>query len=138
MTDYVTLLKDNNLKATFQRISILESIERHGHINIDGIYEEVSRIHASLSLATVYKNILLMVANNVLVEVPVSGQKSKYELKKEDHIHLVCTQCGMVEDKPSINKVGILIHDMTKEQNFVLDNKQINLYGVCGICQKAS
>lgn len=138
MTDYTSLLKQNNLKATFQRISILETIEKYGHINIDSIYEEVSRIHSSLSLATVYKNILLMVANNVLVEVPVSGQKSKYELKKEDHIHLVCTQCGMVEDKPSISMVGALIFDMTKAQNFALDNKQINLYGVCDICQHAS
>lgn len=138
MTDYTLLLKQNNLKATFQRISILETIEKYGHINIDSIYEEVSRIHSSLSLATVYKNILLMVANNVLVEVPVSGQKSKYELKKEDHIHLVCTQCGMVEDKPSILMVGALIFDMTKAQNFALDNKQINLYGVCDTCQHAS
>jgi Fur family ferric uptake transcriptional regulator/Fur family peroxide stress response transcriptional regulator len=58
--NYITLLKENQLKATFQRISILETIDKHGHISIDGIYEEVSKVHASLSLATVYKNILLM------------------------------------------------------------------------------
>ncbi|MGC9350913.1 MAG: Fur family transcriptional regulator [Sulfurovum sp.] len=136
MTDHVTLLKESGLKATFQRINILETIEKHGHITIDAIYEKVSRIHASLSLATVYKNILLMVEKKVLVEVPVAGQKSKYELKKEDHIHLVCTECGMVEDKPLINGVDSLIEDMTKEERFSLSSEQINLYGVCRACQE--
>lgn len=136
MTDHVALLKDSGLKATFQRINILETIEKYGHITIDAIYEEVSRIHASLSLATVYKNILLMVEKKVLVEVPVAGQKSKYELKKEDHIHLVCTECGMVEDKPLINSVDTLIEDMTKEEKFALSSEQINLYGVCRACQE--
>ena len=41
MTDHATLLKENDLKATFQRMSILESIESHGHMAIDAIYEEV-------------------------------------------------------------------------------------------------
>jgi len=135
IADYVTLLKERGLKATFQRLLILETIAKHGHIAIDAIYEEVSRVHASLSLATVYKNILLMVEKNVLVEVPVAGQKSKYELKKEDHIHLICIECGKVEDKPLIRSVDTLIEDMTKEEQFSLSSEQINLYGVCCTCQ---
>ena len=135
MTDHVTLLKESGLKATFQRINILETIEKYGHITIDAIYEEVSKIHASLSLATVYKNILLMVEKSVLVEVPVSGQKSKYELKKDDHIHLICTECGRVEDKPLLGSVDTLIEDMTRKENFSLSSEQINLYGVCNTCK---
>lgn len=134
MTNHVALLKESGLKATFQRINILETIEKYGHITIDAIYEEVSKIHSSLSLATVYKNILLMVEKNVLVEVAVSGQKSKYELKKDDHIHLICTECGMVEDKPLIGRVDTLIEDMTKKEHFSLNSEQINLYGICRSC----
>jgi Fur family peroxide stress response transcriptional regulator len=136
--NYITLLKENQLKATFQRISILETIDKHGHISIDGIYEEVSKVHTSLSLATVYKNILLMVENNVLVEVPVSGQKSKYELKKEDHIHLICTLCGSVEDKSPGMGVRDIFQNLSQEENFTLNNKQINLYGICECCKEKS
>jgi len=138
MNNYITLLKENQLKATFQRINILETIDKYGHISIDGIYEEVSKVHSSLSLATVYKNIILMVENNVLVEVPVSGKKSKYEIKKEDHIHLICTECGCVEDKKSGMDVSDIFQDISQEENFTLNNKQINLYGICQCCQKAS
>lgn len=135
MTDYATLLKESGLKATFQRINILESIEYQGHMSIDVIYDKVVKAHPSLSLATIYKNIILMVEKGVLVEVPITGQKAKYELVKEDHIHLVCTECGVVEDKPHNTSADALFSSMTKSENFALSKQQINLYGVCNHCQ---
>ncbi len=135
MTDYAILLKESGLKATFQRMNILEKIDLYGHMSIDTIYEEVIKTHSSLSLATVYKNIILMVEKGVLVEVPITGKKSKYELLKEDHIHLVCTECGEVEDKPQHTAANELFTFMTNQENFTLSKQQINLYGVCIHCQ---
>jgi Fe2+ or Zn2+ uptake regulation protein len=135
MKDYATLLKASELKATFQRMNILESIENHGHMSIDAIYDEVVKRHPSLSLATVYKNIILMVEKGVLVEVPITGKKPKYELLKEDHIHLVCTECGEVEDKPGMAETDTLLHSLTNDEHFKLEKQQINLYGICEKCQ---
>jgi Fur family ferric uptake transcriptional regulator/Fur family peroxide stress response transcriptional regulator len=137
MTDYATLLKESGLKATFQRMNILEKIEEHGHMSIDDIYSQVITTHPSLSLATVYKNIILMLENSVLTEVPITGKKSKYELAKDDHIHLVCTECGDVEDRPHNENANLLFSSMTKNSNFSLCKQQINLYGVCSYCQEA-
>lgn len=137
MTDYAALLKESGLKATFQRMNILESIDIYGHMSIDTIYEEVAKRHPSLSLATIYKNIILMVENGVLVEVPITGKKPKYELIKEDHIHLVCTECGEVEDKPTHVVADELFTSITKQENFTLSKQQINLYGVCKQCYVA-
>lgn len=137
MRDYAELLKASELKATFQRMNILESIESYGHMSIDAIYEEVVKTHPSLSLATVYKNIILMVEKGVLVEVPITGKKPKYELVKDDHIHLVCTECGEVEDKPRMQETDTLLHTLTNNEHFKLEKQQINLYGVCSHCQEA-
>ena len=130
MTNYIQLLKKNDLKATIQRTSILKSIDQAGHINIDDIYEEVIEKHPTLSLATIYKNIILMQKNSVIVEVPMNGQKSKYELKKDDHIHLICQSCGEIRDKnisPKTQEALII-------ENFKINNSQINLYGLCQSC----
>ena len=137
MKDYASLLKESGLKATFQRMNMLECIEKYGHMSIDSIYDEVVKSHPSLSLATVYKNIILMVENGVLVEVPITGLKPKYELVKNDHIHLVCTECGEVEDKPHNANADALFATMSKNENFTLSKQQINLYGVCSQCQTA-
>ena len=136
MTDYAALLNNSQLKATFQRMQLLESIEKQGHMAIEDIYEEVVKIYPSLSLATVYKNIILMVEKGVLVEVPIEGKKSKFELRKEDHIHLVCTECGSVEDRPHMIEADRLLDTLSKDEHFRLQKQQINLYGVCAHCQE--
>ena len=131
MTDYVSLLKTNDLKATIQRTSILKSIDKAGHINIDDIYDDVKKLHPTLSLATIYKNIILMQENNVIIEVPMNGKKSKYELKKDDHIHLICQECGEIKD----TSISPQTQEALVIENFQLNSSQINLYGLCQTCQ---
>jgi len=135
MTDYATLLKESGLKATFQRMNILEVIEKSGHMSVEDIYEEVTKVHPSLSLATIYKNIILMMQKGVLVEVPIAGKKSKYELSKVDHMHLICTECGEVEDRSCLDSADKILHALTVQEHFKLNRRQINLYGICEKCQ---
>ena len=135
MTDYATLLKESELKATFQRMNILEVIEKSGHMSVEDIYEEVTKVHPSLSLATIYKNIILMMEKGVLVEVPIAGKKSKYELSKVDHMHLICTECGEVEDISCLDSADKILDALTEQEHFKLNKRQINLYGVCEKCQ---
>ena len=135
MTDYAALLKKSDLKATFQRMNILGVIDKYGHMSVDDIYAEVIKVHPSLSLATIYKNIILMVEKGVLVEVPIAGRKSKYELSKADHMHLVCTECGMVEDKQCAYEADAVFENLTQQEHFKLNKRQVNLYGVCASCQ---
>ncbi len=132
MKNYITLLKENDLKATIQRTSILKSIDQAGHINIDAIYEDVKELHPTISLATVYKNIISMKTNHVIIEVPMNGEKAKYELKKEEHIHLICQKCGKIKD----TKITKQIQQALIVDNFKLNHSQINLYGVCSSCQE--
>ena len=135
MTDYAALLKGNGLKATFQRMNILEVIEKYGHMSVDDIYTEVIKVHPSLSLATIYKNIILMQENGILVEVAIAGKKSKYELAKTDHMHLICTECGDVEDMHCMESTDRIFRELTEQEHFKLDRRQVNLYGLCEACQ---
>lgn len=135
MTNHALLLKEHELKATFQRMQILEVIEKYGHIAIEAIYEEVSKIHSSLSLATIYKNILLMTQKGVLTEIPIIGKKSKYEILKDEHIHLICTECGTVMDKMLDDDTAMDTEKVAKTSSFSLEHRQVNLYGICYHCQ---
>ncbi|MGW8169800.1 MAG: Fur family transcriptional regulator [Sulfurovaceae bacterium] len=135
MMNYISMLKEHGLKATFQRMHILEVIGKYGHKDIDEIYAEVIKIHPSLSLATIYKNIIIMGQSGVLSEVPVVGKKSKYEIAKADHIHLICTHCGSIEDKYASIDNQHLLDQLAANEHFNLDKKEINLYGICSHCQ---
>jgi Fur family ferric uptake transcriptional regulator/Fur family peroxide stress response transcriptional regulator len=134
MESFAGMLKEHSLKATFQRMTILSTIHRMGHSDVDEIYGSVREIHPTISLATVYKNILTMVEHDVLTEVPIAGKKSKFELKKRDHIHLVCTECGMVTDRRLDDTIMNDTVGIAVESSFTLRSRQINLYGVCEEC----
>ena len=127
-------LRDHGLKATIQRLAILEAIDHAGHIDIDELYKSVSQHHPSFSLSTVYKNIESMQEAGLLIEVPVIGGKSKYEITKEDHVHLICQHCGKIIDKPITDDIIAVIGKMSDTNGFEHQNSSINLYGVCDDC----
>lgn len=131
MIDYIQLLKENDLKATIQRTSILKTIDHAGHINVDDIYEDVKKQYPTLSLATIYKNIIVMQEHNVIVEVPMNGEKSKYELKKDEHMHLICQKCGFIQD----TQISPETRETLVIDKFQLSTPQINLFGICEKCQ---
>ncbi|MBD3795577.1 MAG: transcriptional repressor [Epsilonproteobacteria bacterium] len=134
MRDYIGFLQGNNLKATFQRISILKSIDKHGHMNIDEIYDDVKEQNPTLSLATIYKNIILMQENNILVEVPIVNKKSKYEIRKSKHIHYICLNCATIEDYEISFDEQVSSLNLPHKESFEVTDTQINLYGYCSKC----
>lgn len=135
MNDYMTILKENGLKATFQRMHILEVIGMCGHKDVDEIYAEVIKTHPSISLATVYKNILIMTQSGVLVEVPLVGRKAKFEIKKDCHVHLVCSHCGDIQDEAIELVDADKMQKILSGKNFFYSHHELNIYGICDSCK---
>ncbi|AFL67567.1 Fur family transcriptional regulator [Sulfurospirillum barnesii] len=98
MYDVIQLLKDKELKATPQRISVLKELGRKTHPTMDDLYEALKKENPSMSLATVYKNISTLKEKGVVIEVNVADGKMRYDVYSKPHIHLICQQCGSIED----------------------------------------
>jgi len=134
-TEIVNILKDYGLKATPQRVTILTAIEKKGHANIDEIYKDAKEKHSTMSLATVYKNVTSLVEINLLKEVALNNFKSKYELNKTPHSHLVCKKCGEVEDIILSNKLDLDTAKLVKDKDFFAEDIEVNIYGICHNCK---
>ena len=133
METNANLLREYNLKATPQRLAIIEVVTKNGHINIDSLYEEIKKRFNSISLATIYKNINSMTDNGLLLEVKLPNTKSVYEMTKDKHAHLKCDNCGSIVD------IQIDINDkfeeVSKEHNFELKSAEVILSGSsCSHC----
>ena len=133
MENYTTILRQYNLKATPQRLAIIESIDNYGHINIDKLYEEVKNKFNSISLATIYKNINAMIENMLLLEVKIPHKKSVYEIIKEEHSHLVCEKCSNVLDiEVDINSI---VNNISNKYHFTITQSDLVLSGICKNCK---
>lgn len=128
------LLQHHQLKATPQRIAIIELMEYSGHISIDDLFKEIREKFSSISLATLYKNIHSMMSVNLIREVKIPGQKAKYEIEKIPHAHVVCKTCGELKDIPF--DATRLLEDTIKNSDYRADDVSIMISGICPECQK--
>lgn len=127
------VLHGHRLKVTPQRLKIVESLQRHGHLNIDTLYGEVKADYPNISLATVYKNIATMTETGILSEVKLPGKKSVYEVKKTPHLHLHCHTCGTIEDVAL--STDTLVSAVEKHSGYRIDSANIIFEGQCRRCR---
>ena len=128
------ILNEKGLKATPQRLLILNIIYESGHIDIEEIYKKVVKIIPSISIATIYKNLKILVNAGIVKEVSISSFKTLYELNTLPHIHSICKKCKKITD---IN----IKHDKIKKiLRKIIDNEiddyEINIFTKCSQCEK--
>lgn len=128
-----SLLKSNKLKVTPQRLAILQEIESSGHVSVEEIYHSLKSHHPSISLATVYKNVTHMQESDIIREVKVPGQKHKYEMKHEPHIHLTCSHCGAIFDLPF--DTSRFQQEVEHKSGFQIEEPFLVFSGRCTQCQ---
>lgn len=97
--DFIKILNEQGLKATPQRLCMLKILKRHEHPTIDELYAEIKKDYPSIALATVYKNLNTLQEQGLVVMISVANEKTCYDIYEKEHIHIICTKCGSIEDK---------------------------------------
>lgn len=96
--DYIKALKKAGLKATPQRICVLQVLDTHTHPTMDELYANIHANYPNISLATIYKCIGALIDAGLAIEVSIPNQKSKFDIYEKPHIHVVCESCGEIYD----------------------------------------
>ncbi|NWF66115.1 MAG: transcriptional repressor [Campylobacterales bacterium] len=132
--EYAKILNERGLKATPQRIEILNQLKIKGHLSVDEIFTEVKAIFSSVSLATIYKNIISLQDINLIEEVKIPNHKTKYQLTLHgEHIHVFCVSCHDLTDyKFEFEKFEESIKSST---NYDIQNVDIYIRGICPKCK---
>ncbi|MDO4673648.1 peroxide-responsive transcriptional repressor PerR [Campylobacter sp.] len=97
--DLMKMLNEQGLKATPQRLCMLKILKRHEHPTIDELYAEIKKDYPSIALATVYKNLNTLQKQGLVVVINVANEKSCYDIYDREHMHIICSKCGSIEDK---------------------------------------
>jgi Fur family ferric uptake transcriptional regulator len=85
-----------------------------------------------LSIATVYRNINLLLEEKWLSGVEVPGETRRYEIAgKGHHHHFQCKSCGKLYD---LQGCGVEIK-MTMPQGFRSTGHEFFVYGLCDTCE---
>src|SRR5205809_1118828 len=94
-------LKSAGLKATLPRIKIINLFEttKVRHLTAEDVYKQLLTEGLDIGLATVYRVLTQFEQAGLLVRHHFESGKSVFELNEgKHHDHLVCMQCGRVEE----------------------------------------
>lgn len=131
-------LKEMGLKATGPRLRILNLFETCGqrHLSAEDVYRLLLSEQIDIGLATVYRVLTQFEQAGILVRHHFESGKAVFELNQGGHHdHLVCVQCGKVEEfyDPELEKRQNAI---AEQHGFEIQEHELYLYGVCGNCRK--
>lgn len=126
-------LKSTGLKATLPRLKILEVFQtaKDRHMTAEDVFRVLLQDHADIGLATVYRVLMQFEQAGLLTRSNFESGKAVYELNEgQHHDHLVCLDCGHVEEfyDPQIEERQQLV---ATSRGFTLQEHALSLYAHC-------
>jgi Fur family transcriptional regulator, ferric uptake regulator len=126
-------LKNSGLKATLPRIKILEIFQqtKQRHLSAEDVYKVLLADGSDVGLATVYRVLMQFEQAAILSRNHFESGKSVFELNEgRHHDHLVCVDCGRVEEffDAEIEKRQRAV---AASRGFELQEHALSLYAAC-------
>ena len=128
-------LRDNNHKITPQRLAIVEILAKSiGHPSVEDIYTQLKDDFPTMSLATVYRNVLLIKSMGEVLELGFPDGSNRYDGNKPyPHPHVICIKCGKIVD-PDLESLDEMREEVASETNFKIISHRLDFFGVCSDC----
>lgn len=126
-------LKTIGLKATVPRLRILELFEKSPvrHLSAEDVYRTLIREGTDTGLATVYRVLTQFEQAGLLMRHHFESGKAVFELNKgEHHDHLVCVQCGHVEEFVDA-EIEKRQETIAAERGFRIHDHSLHIYADC-------
>ena len=126
-------LKTMGLKATLPRLRILSLFESSSvrHLSAEDVYRTLISEGEDIGLATVYRVLTQFEQAGLLERHHFESGKAVFELASSaHHDHLVCLQCGRVEEfyDAEIEKRQ---NKIAKDRGFAIHEHSLSLYADC-------
>lgn len=126
-------LKEIGLKATLPRRRILELFEasKVRHLSAEDVYKALIAEGIDVGLATVYRVLTQFEQAGLLARQHFETGKAVFELNQGGHHdHLVCLQCGRVEEFYD-GEIEKRQGEIAKKSGFELRGHSLALYADC-------
>jgi Fur family ferric uptake transcriptional regulator len=126
-------IRKAGLKVTLPRVKILEILESSPsrHMTAEDVYKALLEKGEEIGLATVYRVLTQFVTAGLAEKHHFEGGQAVFELDRgHHHDHLVCENCGRVEEfvDETIEKCQ---EKIAKKHGFTIRDHSLIIYGCC-------
>ena len=130
-------LRDNGHRITPQRLAIVKILAKsEDHPSVENIHGQIKKDFPTMSLATVYKNILLIKSLGEVLELGFPNGSNRYDGNRPySHPHLICTKCRRIMDS-DLESLEEVTQELTSETGFQITSHRLDFFGICPDCQE--
>ncbi len=133
-TAAIEALRNKGYKATPQRIAICRfTLNSRKHPSAQQVYDEVKKIHPTVSLATVYKTLQVLKELDLVQELNFPQAQARFDSYMKPHINLICLQCGSIIDLDDLTAEEVT-KKVAAATKFKPNGQRIDVYGTCQKC----
>ncbi|MGM5484447.1 MAG: Fur family transcriptional regulator [Nanobdellota archaeon] len=123
------VINNKKRRMTNQRMKILEYLRSvRCHPTAEQVYEEVKKELPAITLATVYRNLNVLVEEGRALRFKIDNE-FRFDADTENHIHFLCKETGEIYDIKDEH-----VFDMIKKRlgnDYSIDSAKIILRGRC-------
>jgi len=131
----IETLRKKGFKATTQRIAICRfALHSRDHPSARRVYDEVRKVHPTVSLATVYKTLQILTEQGLIQELDLPQSQARFDSWTKPHINLVCLQCGNIQDFDD-NAAQEMVERVAVKAGFTWTGQRLDIYGICKTCR---
>jgi Fur family peroxide stress response transcriptional regulator len=132
-------LRETGHKMTPQRLAIVRLLaESKGHPSVESIYTDLHVDFPTMSLATVYRNVMLIKSLGEVLELGFPDASNRYDGNRPyPHPHVICTRCKHIRDA-ELEDLTDMTEDVAKVTGFKILNHRMDFFGICPRCQTAA
>lgn len=99
------------------------------------VREIARRVGPKVHVATVYRAINTLTQDGQVRRVDLGGRAPRYEVNTDHHHHVVCTQCGLIEDVGEFLPKGVERRVLREAKKFkVITSHSLEFFAVCKKC----
>lgn len=132
--EIVNSLREEGFRITPQRIAIVEYLlKTDDHPSAEHIHKIVQKKYPMVSLSTVYKTLDLLREKKLVNEIKVEGE-ARFDAHTDEHINLVCMNCGKIEDIDE-NSLKEIQTKVARKSKYMILKSNFELFGYCNNCK---
>jgi len=136
-TPIVNQMRRSGHRVTPQRVMIMEVMRKHGgHVSAEDIYQWVQAVHPYVNRSTVYRTLDMLSKENIITVTDLGKGSAHYEMHSDEpHHHMVCQQCGKVEEVDHA-LLEPLQNSLLRKYKFKANIEHFAIFGMCHKCQE--
>ena len=129
-------LRARGYRLTPQRQLVLEAVTGLGHATPDEIADRVRRTAQGVNISTVYRTLELLEELGLVTHTHLGHGAPTYSVTTDDdHVHLVCRDCGDVSEVPP-DVIAPVVEQLAATRGFTVDVGHFAVFGRCAACSE--